>query len=310
MVRVGRSSSTRPLLLLVALAVGTVSTPAAEDANAQAGEETAASETSVSLGSRWSVSLFPRTDLYPVYIADPHRVGFGAERLDVSDSQIPNTGSPRFGLKLGGRFGLLRIHPKDDPERGVQANLEVGFIGQFDSSNSTDNIGWDGIYALTISYRPKGRVQYRLGLHHTSSHVGDEYMQRTGRMRINYTREEWLVGASTPFGERWRAYGEAAYAFDMRNEAIQEPGRVQAGVQYERDDSLWRRRLGWYAALDGTAFEERDWQVNSTVQAGIKLGSANRTWRAGIQYYDGRSLVGEFFQADERYLSLGVWLDL
>jgi hypothetical protein len=262
------------------------------------------------IGPNRSMTLVPRDDLFRDNTANPHRSTFAVQHVRVSDSEIPNAGSPRFGLKLGGRFGLFRVHPTDDPDRGIQLNIEAGFRGQFDRENSTDNVGWDGIYGLIATFDRGQRLQYKVGLHHTSSHVGDEYMLRTLRTRINYTREELQLGVNLLFGKHWRVYGEGGYAFDQRNEELQEPGRLQTGFDYQRDESLFRGLLGWYVAVDGTAWEENDWEVSRTIQAGFILPSTGRLWRVGLEHYDGRAQIGEFFQDDESYVTFGVWLDL
>jgi hypothetical protein len=36
----------------------------------------------------------------------------------------------------------------------------------------------------------------------------------------------------------------------------------------------------------------------------------DRTWRLGVELYDGRPNLGEFFQDSEAHVALGVWLDL
>jgi hypothetical protein len=264
----------------------------------------------LSLGPRWEMTLAPGNELYPVYLADPLRTTFAFQQMYFSDTEIFDSGTKRFGLKIGGRLPLLRIHPRGKPDRGFQANLEVGFIGQFDSDHSLDNIGWDGIYSLIFYYKPRGNAAIRFGVHHTSSHRGDEYVERTGRLRINHTRQEFLVGLSRKLGKRWHIYGEAASAYDLRNEELQERGRLQAGLQYEIEDIIWKRRLGWYAALDCSAFEERDWNINATVQTGLILSTNGHAWRVGIEHYNGRSWMGEFFQDDEHYTALGIWFDL
>jgi hypothetical protein len=135
-------------------------------------------------------------------------------------------------------------------------------------------------------------------------------MERTGRRRIHYTREELLAGVSMTFRDRLTVYAEGAHGYELRNEDLQEPGRAQAGLQYESMPVWWKGRLRWYAAVDGTATEERNWMVSLTVQAGIVLRADERSWRLGLEHYDGRSWIGEFFQHDERYTSIGLWLDL
>ena len=258
----------------------------------------------------WTITGGPRDDLYPRYIADPKRTTFGLRRMRVSDSEIADAGAPRFGLNLGARVGLFRVHPRSNPDRGLQADLEVGFMAQFDSDNSTDNIGWDGIYALLFSFKSNEIVQFRFGLHHISSHLGDEYVERTGRLRLDYTREEYLAGVAFALGERAQAYVEGGHAYDRRNRALQKHGRIQVGLQYEAPPSVWKNRLGWYVALDLSAYEERDWNINAALQAGFVLPNDGQKWRLGIELYDGRSTMGEFFLEDETYVNIGVWLDL
>ncbi len=253
----------------------------------------------------------PETHLYPLHLADPRRPVFGLQRMHFSRSEIDQAGNDRFGLKLGGRLGLVRRHPEDRIDRGWQLSMEGGFTGQFDIDNSTDNIGWDGVYGLTLSWRSSQALAFKLGaLHNTSSHIGDEYIERTGRKRINYTREEMIGGVNWSITDRWQTYVESGWAYDLRNDELQEPWRAQAGLEYAATNSLWRQRLGWYAAVDTNATEERDWDVDTTVQAGFMYQARERVWRLGIEYYNGRSLIGEFFQDDERYIALGFWLDI
>jgi len=49
-----------------------------------------------------------------------------------------------------------------------------------------------------------------------------------------------------------------------------------------------------------------------TAQAGLvmRFRDQGRVYRAGFEFHDGRSAMGEFFREDERYLALGFWLEL
>jgi len=259
---------------------------------------------------RWHFEPFPARDLYPTYIADPRRASFGIQAMSIIDTEIPDTGDDHYGLRLGGRFGLVRVHPAGNPNRGMQINIEAAFIGQFDRDNSQDNIGWDGIYALILSTRTSESLAFKLGAHHTSSHIGDEFQERTGRQRINYTREEFLAGVSRSIGDRWMLYGEAAYGYELRTVPPQKPWRGEIGIEHQSRPDLWKNRMGWYAALDASAYEERDWDVNFAAQLGLVWRTGERAWRIGLDHYDGRSQLGEFFQEDECFTALGFWLSL
>lgn len=283
--------------------------------------------------STWT--WLPPGSIYDPYLAEINRPGMGVTLLGVQESGIEGAGEVRFGLKLGGRFGLLRIAPGGDRTgrregagRAWQLDLGAGFYGQFDIDNSLDNLGWDGLYSLTLSNAPTaGRgPAFKLGVQHWSSHVGDELSERTGRERIGYTREEIVAGVSLPLvgartgttgsGPLARLYGEAAYgttgnAEDPAGVEIQEPGRVQVGFEWESPGSVGASgRVGWYAALDANSFEERDWNVDLSLGTGLLIDGGDRRWRAGVVLYDGRNPVGEFFRVDERYALLGLWLDL
>lgn len=256
-----------------------------------------------------SMILFPPGDLYPHYIADPHRVGFGVQWLSFTNAAIPESGVSRVALRAGGRFGIVRMHPSED-ERGWQVSLEGGFNAQFDADHSLDNIGWDGRYGLVITTAQSGQWAFKFGVLHDSSHVGDEYMERTGRKRIGYTRHELAAGASWSPDERFRTYGEAAWGYELSNKHLQEPGRIQFGLEYQTPPTLTPGRMGWYGAADFSALEERAWRVDRSLQAGLATRSGGRTWRFGMEWYRGRPPIGEFFQYTEEYVSVGLWVDI
>lgn len=262
---------------------------------------------------RW----FPAGVLYEPYLAEIRHPGFGVTVLGVADGGAEDSGDQRFGLKLGGRFGLLRLHPRGS-DRLWQLSMEAGFYGHFDMDYSLDNLGWDGLYGavLTTARADRRGPAVKLAVNHISSHVGDEYAERTGRRRIGYTREEAALGVSWRTSARWRTYAEAAWGYVLRakgpdGEEIQEPGRVEAGFSYEAPGVLGRTgRWGAYLAADVNAWEERDWEPSVSVETGVLVPSGDRRWRAGLAYYDGQIPLGEFFQVDESYLLLGLWLDL
>lgn len=253
--------------------------------------------------------FFPVDHLYPHYLANPLRSSFSFQMLNFSASDIPQSSHKRFDLNLGGTFGILRRHPRGQSNLGWQLSIEAGFRGQFDTEYSEDNLGWDGLYALFLDYRPSQQLAFRFGFHHTSSHIGDEFAERTGRQRINYTRQEIRLGTLWNFAQHWQTYAEVANGYDLRNSQLQKPGRFEGGIQYDHK-TLFNPHLGGYAALDISGYAENDWQRNISFQAGISWPAKERHWRLGLEYYDGRSQLGEFFQYHEHYLGIGIWLDL
>lgn len=257
-----------------------------------------------------AATYFPSGNLYPPYAADVHRIGFGVQWLNFTDTQIPDSGDTRIGIRAGGRFGIARFSSEGQGGRAWQFDVEGGFNAQFDVDHSLDNIGWDGRYGLSVATAKTGSLAFKFGVLHDSSHVGDEYMERTGRTRIGYTRHELAAGVSWRPVERFRTYAEGAWGYELSNKELQEPGRGQFGVEYESPPSLWNGRMSWYAAADFAAMEERGWRLDYSIQAGHVIHANGRTWRFGAEWYSGRPPIGEFFQYTERYLGLGMTIDL
>lgn len=261
-------------------------------------------------GSVWPshAELLPQIGLYPVYTADPLRPTFNAQYQFYDKTTMPDSGDRRFDLKLGANLLLYQNEWANHPWQLV---LIAGFHGQFDNTRSQDNIGWDGIYGLHVSTRLNNEFVLRVGSKHISAHIGDEIIERSGRTRINYTREEVRIGLAWFVDSNSILYGEIGRAYDLRNETLQKKGRIQFGGQYDSPTNLWQIPLiNWYSALDISSFEENDWDLNATIQFGIHRNSELDSWRIGFELYDGRSQLGEYFRDQERYMSIGLWVDL
>ncbi|MFT5285887.1 MAG: hypothetical protein ACI8TQ_002055 [Planctomycetota bacterium] len=263
------------------------------------------------LTDNWSLIVGPKKGFYPSYLASQHRATFALKSISNFDSEIEGAGESRFGLRIGAKIGLFHLVPKSNPYGGVLIDGEVGFLAQFDRDNSTDNLGWDGLYAMHANWMSADKLALRFGFAHDSSHLGDEFIESNGRKRINYTREELRVGASMQLSSEWRGYAEYGHAYTINNPALQERGRFEWGFEFESIASPWNGRSKPFAAFDVTSYEEDDWKANVTLQLGVVSQSSSSTiWRVGLEYYDGRSPIGELFQDEERHLAWGFWFDV
>lgn len=288
-------------LMLAGILCFTVTPPLACCAEAQT------SNTATRNATVW---LAPPTEFYPQYIADPRRAQSALMVLKFSDSEIPNAGTSRTVTRLGGRYSLARFHPKNNPHIGWQIDLEAGFFGQFDLMESWDNLGWDGVYGLLFCYKPKPQLGIRFGTLHDSAHLGDEYAEETGRQRINYTREELVVGATWSAHQQWRYYAEAAWAYEAAGPEKDE--RVQFGIEYFSLRKTLYSLASWYAAADFNFFHERNWSPATTVQIGLIIPTthADSRYRVATEVYHGRSQMGELSFHDETYIGLGLFYDI
>jgi len=253
--------------------------------------------------------FFPEAGFYPLYIADPLRPQSAMVLVWVPSSEIQDTGAARFALRLGGQFPIVAFHPEGDSKCGWQLDFEGGFSSHFDIGNSLDNVGWDGLFGLLLDYKPRPALAFRFGTLHDSAHLGDEYIEHTGRQRVGYTREEVVLGVSVRSSQRWRYYFEAGYQYGGKE--FQEPLRAQAGVEYQGEQPWPGARGGWYAALDLRAYQENDWHPRATAQLGINVptGRGHSLYRFALEGGTGRTVLGEFFTASETYFGVGWYFD-
>jgi hypothetical protein len=259
--------------------------------------------------SRWTFSLFPSGDVFPVYVADPHRPTNAIVPRFYFRNGIDDTSSPRAWLSAGGRFGILRMDTPGPGRRSWQVGIEAGLDAVFDTQNRSDGIGWDGNYGLTVTTASRSPWAFKVAILHISAHLGDEHSQRTGLVRVDYTREELALGTAWRFHPRWRLYGEVAVGYILRNDD-QEPWRAQGGLEFESGPRLWGGRFAWYSAADFGLWEERGWRLDTTLQGGLVTRANGRTYRLLVEYLDGRPQIGEFFKNTEASLGLGFRIDL
>lgn len=266
---------------------------------------------SFSLGKGWRGDIIPDGMIYPRYIADPYRPTFSANAQHYIDTEIPDSGDDRYMFRFGLRKGLARVAWGEDSRYALQFDVMAGWMGVFDIGNSQDNIGWDGLYGYFFTFSNGSGFAAQLGTKHRSSHVGDEYIENTGRSRVEYSRNEHVLGLSLEGLRYFTFYGEGGYGTDLRNPDLQERWRVQGGFNFENDKAFFGGKSGYYAALDLTSYQESDWNVDTTAQLGLVFPkpSFGEAWRLGLEYRRGRALIGEFFPYDETYIALGLWID-
>jgi len=159
------------------------------------------------------------------------------------------------------------------------------------------------------TWKPTRDLGFRFGRLHDSAHVGDEYAERTGRTRLGYTREEWVLGASWRVARAWKVYAEGGYAPGV--DVPLRDMRMQVGGQWTDDRRFWSGLANWYAALDVQSYEETDWDLRRSAQVGIMwpLGEGRRRYRFAVEVVDGPSVLGEFFLEDETTIGVGWYFD-
>ncbi len=177
--------------------------------------------------------IAPVTPLFREYLADPYAPSSKFNRLTalteesipkniyyVDEGQyaeIPFTHEGQknyFNLKVGANVGLLRF------ETGffqMEAFLYGGLNTLFEFEGATDNLGFDGFYAVGGSLRLWDVVAIQGGIHHFSGHWGDEILKSTAEENsavnfkdmtlLEYTRDNsWIIAISIEPTKTFRFY--------------------------------------------------------------------------------------------------------
>lgn len=269
----------------------------------------------------------------------------------IDTRETDGYGGIREALEFGGVKGLVRFSPESDDALGVELALGAGIFTLFDAfEDDLDNFGWEGSGFLALQYRPTYRFAAKFGLHHLSSHVGDEYLANYdvihapitddaelangGTYGFFYVRDSLLLGLSYQVSPLIRVYGEARYSMRMFEymycyndypwqagggfELVFKPRGIPSGTEF-------REGLGgWYIAADVSMYQESSWFPSTTVQVGWMMHSLSHgdRFRIGLEYYYGRAPLAVFNHTDgaeptpwdsiplEQYIGIGMWYDL
>lgn len=213
-------------------------------------------------------------------------------------------------IGIGDAFPLVRFGA-NRRGNGVQIGLAGAVFAQFDlGTESFDLINADYVIGLPITFR-HGGFSSRLRVYHQSSHLGDEFLLRTDLTRENLSFEALELLLSQEIGPA-RAYGGGEFLFNRDPETLDET-LVHGGLEV-RIGSLRGPRL--VAAVDAKAGERQDWDPALSGRAGVEIAHSRddahppRIWSVLLEYYDGPSPYGQFFQDQVRWWGVGFHLSL
>jgi hypothetical protein len=233
--------------------------------------------------------------------------GVATYRHPLADPRAPVTGVRfQFPIEKEDHFKIenrLATHVtvwrtwKEDFSFEVQA--EGGAFGRFDFNENWDMDGADFRFGFPVALR-SGSLTLKLHPWHMTSHLGDEFIERTGRERFVYARNEVALGAAWDFKPETRVYAEIGYAFGRGD--VNEPLRVMAGFETVGEP--------FFAALNLASFEEQDWGIQFNLEAGvwIRPEGTTRGVRFSLGYFRGPSALTQFFDDNEEHWSFGFTL--
>lgn len=287
-----------------------------------------------------SWNLNPQKPLYPILLADRNFPRFSLSfpfytQQTIDTQETDSILSPREFLEFGGVKSLFRY---SWDKVSTELSIGAGVITLFDAfEDRLDNFGWEGSSFVTINVSIQEAIVLRGGIHHLSSHVGDEYLanydvisdpddiSEGSTYGMNYVRDALLGGIAITLPLNIRLIAEVRYSLNMfryflRYNAF--PWQAQLSVEF-----IWPHAEAsshhWYLALHTSAFQEDSWFMSTTVQFGGLLHQTGRSqrFRYGIEFYYGRPQIAAFnYTASssptawdaiepEQAIAFGIWYD-
>lgn len=190
--------------------------------------------------------------------------------------------------ELGDRLGFWIRH---GPGVELAGALHAGVFSRFDIERP-DQEFQEVHYRVGFLFRAGlGPVAARAEIYHVSSHLGDEYLVRTGTDPISTSREgiELLAQAAPLAGIV--VYGGGGLL--LRSSEDFDRVSLRAGAE-------WRQHRGpgprLYASADAFAWAESDWEPMVSLEAGLGLGAHARV---GVMAGFGPSRAEQFFRESE-----------
>jgi hypothetical protein len=252
----------------------------------------------------WSWQVLPDGLIYHSYWAGVHepRLGIVTQHTTHDNSYFDGT--------LGGRVGILRYGtPGAFFPQGFQLDAEAAAMVRLTLDEIRDFETADYRVGVPLTYGA-GNWQYKLAVYHLSSHLGDEFaIAHPGSLinRINYVRDEIVLGASY-YPALWaRLYAEGGYAFNTDGGA--EPWEFQFGTELAQPGPTGPKGTPFFA-INGHVREELDFGGDLSTQLGwLWRGNTAQVMRLGFHYYNGKSSQYQTFNQFEQQFGLGLWYD-
>jgi hypothetical protein len=241
--------------------------------------------------------------LFPRLLADPRQAQTTADYYRLAGEDMAD-------VALGDTWGLRRWYFGESGDTAVQSDVEGMGYSQFKLSRGVNELETIDFFAnLPVEIR-RGPLSGRFTLYHESSHLGDDYIRATGDTGSRYSAEGVSEIASVDLGRFLRVYGGGSYLFHRVPDIP--GGTVQGGFELVSSDLRGlppHARL--YLAEDLQSKEYVGWNLNSSTEAGVRLGydGVRRQLRLHVGHFQGHSPFGQFRDERVSYNSLGASFD-
>ena len=252
--------------------------------------------------------LLPVGHLFKPLLADPRWAHFSAAYRNYQSDNFDgrDIASVSFGETIPfyrGNFGQSSVQ--------WEAGLQAGVFSDFNlDASSSDLVNTDFIASVYSSVRA-GQFSAFARLFHQSSHLGDEFLLRKipskfERVNLSYEGVDLRLSYELPLGVR--IYGGGGGLFH-REPSDLKIWSTQYGVEFR---SPWRidfAAMRPVVAVDIKNFEENKWNTDVSARAGVEFDNSTvlgRKLQILVEYYNGYSPSGQFYNDKVEYVGLGA----
>jgi len=239
-------------------------------------------------------------EVFRPLLADPREI-------QLALRMVTPVGHKNLGeIAVGDYFGLYRwaLPWKDS---FLQWSVAGGVFSRFDLvALEKDNQVLDYSANMPVDLRI-GKYSLRLMPFHISSHLGDDYIKRTGILPQKYTFDSFKTLLAVEPCHALRIYG--GYNYIIRNESVAR-GRISVQGGAEWTSGWWAHghaQLFW--ANDVQSWERNDWNPSLNSQVGVRIANHPGDAQAlsfFTEYGAGHQAFGQLYQQKESHWVLGV----
>jgi hypothetical protein len=249
--------------------------------------------------------VFPVGDVFRPLLADPKQPQFF---VNINSLKASGSRYTVASVGFGETFGMYRFLGSREGD-GLQLSVEGAIFARFNmEASSHDLINADYTIGIPATYR-YGDNSVRFRIYHQSSHLGDEFLLSANppdRVNLSYEAIELIYSREW---HAWRVYGGGEYLIHKEPGDLK-PMSAHWGIEYRGSKPLlWNGRP--VAGVDMKCFEEHNWNIDTSVKAGLEFGEPNpghRRLRVMAEYYKGYDPRGQFYNNKVDYYGLGVSL--
>lgn len=251
--------------------------------------------------------VIPETDqLFHRLLADPRQPQTTVRYYRLGGLNLAD-------VALGNTWGMARWHIPGAGGDDWHFQLNVAGMGysRFKLSGAVNEFQTiDFFLNFPLEVR-RGRFSAQVMGFHESSHLGDDYIRRTGSTGFRYSIEGFRTVASYELLPTLRVYGGGTGLFHAIPD--DQDGALQYGFEVRSKDLGWLpQHESWvYLAQDFKNYGRSGWNLNSKTDLGLRVGVPKvvRDLRVHVGYFGGRSEYGQFYKNREHYWDTGVTFD-